>query len=85
MQLVAVESPTAGLAASLSGEPSQFGDVALGVVAPGEPLATIYYNSESKAARARQLIEASCEITDAAQSTKRPLIHRVIEKSAEKN
>ena len=56
-----------------------------GRVAPGEPLATIYYNSESKAARARQLIEASCEITDAAQSTKRPLIHRVIEKSTEKN
>src|SRR6266536_4194599 len=38
MQLVAVEPPAAGLAASLSGEPSQFGDVALGVVASCEPL-----------------------------------------------
>ena len=30
-------------------------------VAAGEPLATIYYNAEAQAARARQLIEASCE------------------------
>ena len=59
-------------------------------VAAGEPLATIYYNAEARAARARQLIEASCEITDAAPTTKRPLIHRVIDKqtigkSGEKN
>jgi pyrimidine-nucleoside phosphorylase len=46
-------------------------------VAVGEPLATIYYNAEAKAARARQLIETSCEIADAAP-VKRPLIHRVI-------
>jgi pyrimidine-nucleoside phosphorylase len=51
----------------------------------GEPIATLYYKAEAKAARARQLIEASCEITDSAPSTKRPLIHRVIGKSAEKN
>jgi pyrimidine-nucleoside phosphorylase/thymidine phosphorylase len=49
----------------------------------GEPIATIYYNAEAKATRARQLIETSCSITDAAPSTKRPLIHRVIGKSAE--
>jgi pyrimidine-nucleoside phosphorylase len=46
-------------------------------VAAGEAIATIYYNSESRAARARQLIETSCTITDAAPP-KRPLIHKVI-------
>jgi pyrimidine-nucleoside phosphorylase len=46
----------------------------------GEALATIYYNAEPKAQRARQLIEQSCEIGDAAPA-KRPLIHRVIEHS----
>ena len=54
-------------------------------VAAGEPIATIYYNAEAKAARARQLIQASCEITESAPSTKRPLIHRVIAKAVEKN
>ena len=54
-------------------------------VSAGESLATIHYNAESNAARARQLIEASCEITNAAPLTKRPLIHQVIGKSAEKN
>ncbi len=47
-------------------------------VAAGEPLATIYYNAETRAARARQLIEASIEVAAAAPA-KRPLIHRVIE------
>ncbi len=50
-------------------------------VAAGEPIATIYYNAEAKAARARQLIEQSYEITDAAPATKRPLIHRIIDKN----
>ena len=54
-------------------------------VAAGEPLATIYYNSEAQAARARQLIEASCLVTDEAPSTRRPLVHRVIQKSGEKH
>jgi pyrimidine-nucleoside phosphorylase len=54
-------------------------------VAAGEPLATIYYNAESRAARARQLIEMSCAIADAPPSVKRPLIHRVIGQSPEKN
>jgi pyrimidine-nucleoside phosphorylase len=54
-------------------------------VAAGEPLATIYYNAEERAARARQLIAASCDVTDTAPLTKRPLIHRVIGKSGEKN
>jgi pyrimidine-nucleoside phosphorylase len=54
-------------------------------VSAGEPLATIYYNAEPQAARARQLIEGSCEIANAAPSSRRPLIHRIIGKSAEKN
>jgi pyrimidine-nucleoside phosphorylase len=54
-------------------------------VAAGEPIATIYYNAEAKAARARQLIQASCEITESVPATKRPLIHRVIAKAVEKN
>ena len=54
-------------------------------VAAREPLATIYYNAEAKAEQARQLIESSYVVTDAAPSTKRPLIHRIIGKSGEKN
>jgi pyrimidine-nucleoside phosphorylase len=46
-------------------------------VAAGESLATIHYNSQAKTARARELIEASCEIAETAPP-KRPLIHRVI-------
>jgi pyrimidine-nucleoside phosphorylase len=46
-------------------------------VSAGEPLATIYYNAEPLAVRARQLIEQSCQVTDIAPS-KRPLIHKVI-------
>jgi thymidine phosphorylase len=52
-------------------------------VAAGEPIATIYYNVETRAARARQLIEASCQITDVPPRAKRPLIHRIIGKSGE--
>jgi pyrimidine-nucleoside phosphorylase len=48
-------------------------------IAVGEPLATIHYNSEAKAARAQQLVEASCEIAQTARS-KRPLVHRIIGK-----
>ena len=50
-------------------------------VEAGEPLATIYYNSESKAERSKQLILESYKIGGAAPATKRPLIHRVIGKS----
>jgi len=52
-------------------------------VAAGEALATIYYNAEARAVRARQLLEASCQITDAAPAAKRPLIHRIIGTSGE--
>jgi pyrimidine-nucleoside phosphorylase len=47
-------------------------------VAAGEPLATIYYNAEARAARARQLIEAGCQIANVPPAEKRPLVHRVI-------
>ncbi len=49
-----------------------------------EPLATIHYNDGTRAQRARRLIAESCEITESAPKTKRPLIHRVIAKSGEK-
>ncbi|MGA9979257.1 MAG: thymidine phosphorylase [Candidatus Sulfotelmatobacter sp.] len=49
-------------------------------VAAAEPLATIYYNSESRVARAQELLEESCRIGDSPPSEKRPLIHRVIGK-----
>jgi len=51
----------------------------------GEPLATIYYNVESKAERAKQLIAQSCEVAETAPAHRRPLIHRVIGKSEEKD
>jgi pyrimidine-nucleoside phosphorylase len=54
-------------------------------VAAREPLATIYYNAEAKAEQARQLIESSYVVTDAEPSTKRPLIHRIIGESGERN
>jgi len=58
-------------------------------VSAGEALATIYYNSETRAARARQLLEQSYQIADSPVREKRPLIHRmigrVIGKRGEKN
>jgi pyrimidine-nucleoside phosphorylase len=49
-------------------------------VSKGEPLATIYYNSESRAENARRLLEASYNIADSTPKERRPLIHQVIEK-----
>jgi pyrimidine-nucleoside phosphorylase len=54
-------------------------------VAQGERLATIHYNAEARAARSAQLIENSFSISGAAPAAKRPLIHRVIQGSGEKN
>jgi len=53
-------------------------------VATGEPVATIHYNEESRAERARHLILESCQIGDVAPP-KRPLIHKIIGKSGERN
>jgi len=54
-------------------------------VLANEPLATIYYNAEARAERARQLIGESYDIADAAPQTIRPLVHRIIGKAGEKN
>jgi pyrimidine-nucleoside phosphorylase len=53
-------------------------------VSSGDVLATIHYNSESLAARAKRLLEQSCLIADS-PPIERPLIHRVIGKSGEKS
>ena len=53
-------------------------------VAAGEPLATVYYNADARLDRARQMIAEACQIGDAAPSVKRPMIHRVIQRSGEK-
>ena len=50
----------------------------------GEPLATIYYNDESRAQRARDLVEQSCEI-GVAPPAKRPLVHRIIGRPGDKH
>ncbi len=52
-------------------------------ISSGEPLATVYYNVESRGKRAQQLIEQSCPITDTPPA-KRPLVHRVIQRSGER-
>jgi pyrimidine-nucleoside phosphorylase/thymidine phosphorylase len=49
-----------------------------------EALATIHYNSEARAERARQLIANSIQVADAVPA-KRHLIHRVIQKSGERH
>jgi thymidine phosphorylase len=54
-------------------------------VSKGESLATIHYNAEARAGRAKQLLEESYQIADAPLREKRPLIHRVIGNPGEKN
>jgi len=54
-------------------------------VSAGESLCTVHYNSEERAARAKTLLEASFQIGDAPPAQLRPLIHRVIARSGEKN
>ncbi len=54
-------------------------------VSAGEPLATIHYNEETRAARAQQLLAESYQISDTPLREKRPLIHRVIGNHGETN
>jgi pyrimidine-nucleoside phosphorylase len=54
-------------------------------IAVGEPLASLHYNSEPRAASARQLLEQSWLITDAPPTERCPLIHRVIGTTGESN
>jgi pyrimidine-nucleoside phosphorylase len=53
-------------------------------VAQGESLCTVHYNSESRVARAKTLLEASFQIREAPPQS-RPLVHRVISKFGDKN
>jgi pyrimidine-nucleoside phosphorylase len=48
-----------------------------------EPLCTIHYQSETRAARAHELLQASYRIAPEPPTEKRPLIHQVIARSAE--
>jgi pyrimidine-nucleoside phosphorylase len=54
-------------------------------VSAGEELATIYYNSEARAARAKARIEESYEIADSPAPVKRPLVLRIIGRDATNN
>ena len=54
-------------------------------VSAGEPLATIHYNAEARATRAREVLEESYRITDSPVLEERPLIRRVIGKTGESN
>ncbi len=47
-------------------------------VARGEQLCTIHYNSEARVAAARQMIEASYQISDQPPSSGQPLVHGLI-------
>jgi pyrimidine-nucleoside phosphorylase len=51
----------------------------------GEPMATVHYNADVRVGRAKQLLEESYRIEHSTPREKRPLIHRVIGKSGEKN
>jgi len=48
-------------------------------------LCTVHYNSEARGARATTLLQESYQIGDAPPAHTRPLVHRVITKSGEKN
>jgi len=54
-------------------------------ISAGEPLCSVHYNSEARGARARALLQESYQIGDAPPAATRPLVHRVITKSGEKN
>jgi pyrimidine-nucleoside phosphorylase len=52
-------------------------------VTAGESLCVVHYNSESRAQRARSLLEKSYRIADAPPAQARPLVHRVIRSGEE--
>ena len=51
----------------------------------GESLATLHFNSQAKADKAKQLLEDSYQIGKVAPTQRRPLVHRVIETSGGKS
>jgi pyrimidine-nucleoside phosphorylase len=54
-------------------------------ISAGEALCTLHYNSEALGERAKTLLGKSFQIGDAPPTHKRPLVHRIITKSGEKN
>jgi pyrimidine-nucleoside phosphorylase/thymidine phosphorylase len=54
-------------------------------VTTGEALCTVHYTSEARGARAQALLQESFRIGPAPPPEARPLVHRVITKSGEKN
>ncbi len=54
-------------------------------VSAGEALCTVHYNSEALGTRAKAMLLESFEIGSVPPTHKRPLVHRVITKSGEKN
>jgi pyrimidine-nucleoside phosphorylase len=54
-------------------------------VSAGEALSTLHYNSDALGGRAKTLLLESFEIGSAPPTQRRPLVHRVITKSGEKN
>ena len=54
-------------------------------VTAGEPLAEIHYNDDTRLELAKKLVDDSYVIADAPPTTKRPLIHRVIQKPGGKH
>jgi pyrimidine-nucleoside phosphorylase len=48
-------------------------------VSTGEPVFTVYYNSDARMPEARKLLESSFTIASAPPSEKRPLIHKVLQ------
>jgi pyrimidine-nucleoside phosphorylase len=51
----------------------------------GEPLCTVHYTADDRAARSKALLESSFVIADAPPATRRPLVHRVIQSSEAKH
>lgn len=54
-------------------------------VSLGEPLCSIHYNSEERAAQARTLMTESYQIGDTLARRKRPLVHKIISSSGRHN
>ena len=54
-------------------------------IAAGEVLCTVHYNSEARGERAKELLLDSFQIGGQPPMERRPLVHRVITKSGEKN
>jgi pyrimidine-nucleoside phosphorylase len=52
------------------------------VVAAGEPLCTVHYNSEARLAQARALLEAAFRVAPGGEPASKPLVRKVIDASS---